>query len=74
MSPKVNYDDLDNPFLFVVVAAKRAEQLQRGALPRVTLKSKKGTTIAMVETLKNRVNYFEEPVHKKNDRKVKESD
>ena len=74
MSPKVNYDDLDNPFLFVVVAAKRAEQLQRGALPRVTLKSKKGTTIAMVETLKNRVNFFAEPGAKKDKRGNEESE
>lgn len=60
MGIRVNFDKLDNPFLFVVVSAERAEQLQRGALPRVTLKSKKSTTIAMVETLKNRVKYFTE--------------
>ena len=60
MGIRVNYDEIDNPFLFVVVSAERAEQLQRGALPRVTLKSKKSTTVAMAETLKNRVKYYNE--------------
>ncbi|OGF63697.1 MAG: hypothetical protein A2Y62_09505 [Candidatus Fischerbacteria bacterium RBG_13_37_8] len=54
---KVNFDDIDNPFLFVVVSSERAEQLQRGALPRVTMKTKKSTTLAMAEMLKHRVKY-----------------
>lgn len=60
MGIRVNFDEIDNPFLFVVVSAERAEQLQRGALPRVTLKSKKSTTIAMAEAIKKRVRYFTE--------------
>ncbi len=66
MGIRVNFDEIDNPFLFVVVSAERAEQLQRGALPRVTLKTKKSTTIAMAEALKKRVNYFIEGEQKNN--------
>jgi len=58
MAIKINFDEIENPFLYVVVSAKRAEQLQKGAQPRVTIKSKKSTTIAMQEVLKGRVKYF----------------
>lgn len=58
MGIKINFDEIENPFLYVVISAKRAEQLQKGAQPRVTIKSSKSTTIAMQEALKGRIKYF----------------
>jgi DNA-directed RNA polymerase omega subunit len=50
-------DQVDNRFLFVLVSAKRALQLQKGAKPKVEASTKKPTVVAMMETLENRVPY-----------------
>jgi DNA-directed RNA polymerase omega subunit len=42
-------DDLENKYRFVTLAAKRAEQLQGGALPRVGDGDRKATVIAQDE-------------------------
>ena len=43
-------EDLDNKYRFVTLAARRAEQLQSGALPRVlTSGSRKPTVVAQQE-------------------------
>jgi DNA-directed RNA polymerase subunit omega len=42
-------DDLENKYRFVTLAAKRAEQLQVGALPRVGGGERKATVVAQEE-------------------------
>ena len=42
-------DNLENKYRFVTLAAKRAEQLQVGALPRVVSGERKVTVIAQEE-------------------------
>ena len=42
-------DNLENKYRFVTLAAKRAEQLQLGALPRVASGERKATVIAQEE-------------------------
>lgn len=71
-TPSISYDNLDNRFLFVTLAAKRALQLQKGARPRVDhLSGRKPTVIAMTEVLQNKVE-FDAPAGKiKNKRPVK---
>jgi DNA-directed RNA polymerase omega subunit len=53
----ISYDNIDNRFLFVLVAAKRALQLQKGARPRVDISTKKPTVVAELEVLGSKVNY-----------------
>jgi DNA-directed RNA polymerase omega subunit len=53
----ISYDNIDNRFLFVLVAAKRALQLQKGGRPRVEAPTKKPTVVAELEVLANKVNY-----------------
>ncbi len=53
----ISYDNIENRFLFVLVAAKRALQLQKGARPRVDVGSKKPTVVAELEVLASKVNY-----------------
>jgi len=53
----VSLDHVENRFLFVLVAAKRALQLQKGAKPRVELGTKKPTVLAMSEVLDSKVQY-----------------
>jgi len=53
----LSYDNIDNRFLFVMVAAKRALQLQRGARPRTDAGTKKPTVVAMAELLEEKVQY-----------------
>ncbi|HSP06533.1 MAG TPA: DNA-directed RNA polymerase subunit omega [Acidobacteriota bacterium] len=53
----VSLDKVENRFLFVLLSARRALQLQRGARPRVDTVSKKPTVVAMTEVLQNRVEY-----------------
>ena len=55
--PIVSLDKIDNRFLFVIVAAKRALQLQRGAKPRVETSTKKPTVVGMSEVLADKVIY-----------------
>jgi DNA-directed RNA polymerase subunit omega len=54
---RVSLDKIDNRFLFVMVAAKRALQLQRGAKPRADVGVRKPTVVAMLESLEERVQY-----------------
>lgn len=53
----VSLDKVDNRFLFVLLSARRALQLQKGARPRVETSTKKPTVVAMTEVLQNRVEY-----------------
>jgi DNA-directed RNA polymerase subunit omega len=54
---RVSLDQVDNRFLFVMVAAKRALQLQRGAKPRADVGVRKPTVVAMLESLEHKVSY-----------------
>lgn len=54
-SANISLDQVDNRFLFVLVAAKRALQLQKGAKPKVDSPTKKPTVVAMVETLEQKI-------------------
>lgn len=53
----VSLDKVGNRFLFVLIAAKRALQLQKGAKARVELSTKKPTVVAMAEEMANRVQF-----------------
>jgi DNA-directed RNA polymerase omega subunit len=53
----ISYDNIDNRFLFVLVAAKRALQLQKGARARVEVSTKKPTVVAELEVLASKVNF-----------------
>jgi DNA-directed RNA polymerase subunit K/omega len=54
-------DDMDSKFKFIAIAAQRCRQLQKGAKPRVTSRSKKFTTIAQEEVLARQVQYYDGP-------------
>jgi DNA-directed RNA polymerase subunit omega len=49
--------DVDSKFRFIVVAAQRSKQLQQGAKPRVEVRSRKPTRIAMQEVLAKAVSW-----------------
>jgi DNA-directed RNA polymerase omega subunit len=49
--------DVDSKFRFIAVASQRAKQLQNGAKPRVDVKSRKATRIAMYEVLAEAVSW-----------------
>jgi len=49
--------DVDSKFRFITVAAQRAKQLQNGAKPRIDVKSRKPTRIAMHEVLAGTVSW-----------------
>jgi len=53
-------DDLESKFKFVTLASLRCEQLQKGAKPRLTVKSRKDTTIAQEEVLAGEVRQMTE--------------
>ena len=48
---------MDGTFRYVLIAAKRAEQLVRGASPRVEIASNKASRIAMREVTENLVDW-----------------
>ena len=50
--------DLKSKYEFVALAAKRAEQLQTGALPRVDAGSSKVTVVAQAEVAAGVINLF----------------
>jgi DNA-directed RNA polymerase subunit omega len=52
-----SHDNISNRFLFVLVAAKRALQLQKGAKARIDVGTKKPTVVAMAEVLDSKVEY-----------------
>jgi DNA-directed RNA polymerase subunit omega len=49
--------DVDSKFRFITVAAQRSKQLQNGAKPRVEVKSRKATRIAMHEVLAGAISW-----------------
>jgi DNA-directed RNA polymerase subunit omega len=49
--------DVDSKFRFITVAAQRAKQLQNGAKPRVEVKSRKATRVAIDEVLAGAVSW-----------------
>lgn len=51
------YGKIDSKFRFVIIAAKRAKQLLKGAKPRVKSKSKNLVRIAQSEVKKGLVDY-----------------
>lgn len=55
--PVPSSDQISNRFLFVLVAAKRALQLQKGAKPRLEIGTRKPTVLGMAEVLENKVDY-----------------
>jgi DNA-directed RNA polymerase omega subunit len=54
--------DVDSKFRFITVAAQRAKQLQNGAKPRVDVRTRKPTRVAMQEVLHNTVSWDVEDV------------
>lgn len=52
-------ESIKSKYEFVVLAAKRAEQLQMGALPRVDSPSGKATVIAQQEVAEGRVRLYD---------------
>jgi DNA-directed RNA polymerase subunit omega len=50
-------DKIDSKFRFVLVAARRAEQLVRGAQPKMDSATRKPTRIAMREVAEDRVEW-----------------
>ena len=65
------YDDIDNIYLFITVASRRAHQLFRGARPRVPVRpGEKPTVTAMRETLQNLVQFTQEYEFEKPDTKL----
>lgn len=57
MSQIILPKEVDSKFRFITVAAQRAKQLQNGAKPRVEMKSRKPTRVAMQEVLANAVSW-----------------
>jgi DNA-directed RNA polymerase omega subunit len=49
--------DVDSKFRFITVASQRAKQLQNGAKPRVEIRSRKPTRIAMHEVLHGAISW-----------------
>jgi DNA-directed RNA polymerase omega subunit len=49
--------DVDSKFRFITVASQRAKQLQNGAKPRVDVRSRKPTRVAMQEVLAGGVSW-----------------
>ena len=50
-------DKVSNRYLLVVLAAKRARQLNRGAAPQLETKQKKPTSVALEEIAEGKVGY-----------------
>lgn len=71
--------EINSRFKFVVIAAKRAVQLQRGAKPKMQTSSTKWTRVAIREVERNLVPYKDAFVaetvpHPKGRKKSKEKD
>jgi DNA-directed RNA polymerase subunit omega len=49
--------DVESKFRFITVAAQRAKQLQNGAKPRVEVKTRKPTRVAIEEVLANLISW-----------------
>ncbi len=50
-------EKVSNRYLLVVLAAKRARQLNRGAAPQLETKQKKPTSVALEEIAEGKVGY-----------------
>ena len=50
-------DNIDSKFRFITIAAMRAKQLQRGALPKIDSAETKPTTIARAEVLAGAIEF-----------------
>ena len=50
-------DRIDSKFRFVLLAAKRAEQLVQGAVPRVSVGNLKTTRVALKEIREDKVSW-----------------
>jgi len=50
-------EKIDSKFRFVLLASKRAEQMVRGARPKVESVSRKPTRVAMNEVLDDRIEW-----------------
>ena len=50
-------DNIDSKFRFITIAAMRAKQLQRGALPKIDSEAKKPTAIAREEVLSGAIEF-----------------
>ncbi|MDH4231712.1 MAG: DNA-directed RNA polymerase subunit omega [Nitrospirota bacterium] len=59
ISLPVEYDHkkIDGKFRLVAIASQRAKELSLGAKPKVSTKSKKVTTIAIEETIENKLDF-----------------
>ena len=57
MSQLILPKDIDSKFQFITVASQRAKQLQNGAKPRVEMRSRKPTRVAMQEVLAGAVSW-----------------
>jgi len=53
--------DVDSKFRFITVASQRAKQLQAGAKPRVEVRSRKSTRVAVNEVLAGAISWEVEP-------------
>ena len=49
--------EVDSKFRFITVAAQRAKQIQNGAKPRVEVKTRKATRVAIEEVLANAISW-----------------
>jgi DNA-directed RNA polymerase subunit omega len=49
--------DVDSKFRFITVAAQRAKQIQNGAKPKVEVKTRKPTRVAIEEVLANAISW-----------------
>ena len=60
ISLPVEYDHkkIDGKFRLVAIASQRAKELSLGAKPKIATKSKKVTTIAIEETIENRLDFI----------------
>ncbi len=50
-------DEFDSKFRFIIVAAERAKQLQNGAPPKLSVKSRKASYIAIREVEQHLVSF-----------------
>lgn len=50
-------EKIDSKFRFVLLAANRAEQMMRGAQPRIDAEARKVTTVAMDEIMSDSVSW-----------------
>lgn len=58
----VFYEDVENMYMFITLAAQRVDQLYRGARPRVKVDpDEKPTVVAMREVLAGKVRYETPP-------------